>query len=337
MKTRDKIFTLALTCIILCSFLISVSAINIGDVVNHTVYTDIVAKINGYDIASFNIDGYTAVVAEDLRNYGFTVNWVDSERALYITLNPGTAEITSTYKAPFVSQSQVGAKACDVLYTDIKTYIEGQLVKSHNIGGQTAIYFDDLASYGNVSFDNSTRILSLNVPELSTSVSLRGSRSNPYFANDGAVISFNKWSHEPVRNISVVCTNVIRGVAANSLVRSENQFNDSPTSDQEWIFFEFDINYISSSDGENDEIDASDIIYESNLYTSTGASLIVHDMASFAHKYSGCGIFDVSLFPGSRNKVVYAVLINKGVGDIYLSVPDKSNDKIYWINCTKTK
>ena len=47
----------------------------IGDVVGHTYYTDIAAQIDGHPLRSYNIGGETAVVAEDLREYGFSVVW----------------------------------------------------------------------------------------------------------------------------------------------------------------------------------------------------------------------------------------------------------------------
>ena len=47
----------------------------IGDVVGHTYYTDITAQIDGHPLPSYNIGGETAVVAEDLREYGFSVVW----------------------------------------------------------------------------------------------------------------------------------------------------------------------------------------------------------------------------------------------------------------------
>ena len=70
-----------------------------GDVVAYTVYTDIIASINDYNIESYNINGYSAVVAEELRNYGFYVEWNEKERALYITRTSSNT-VTSTYIAP---------------------------------------------------------------------------------------------------------------------------------------------------------------------------------------------------------------------------------------------
>ncbi|MDO5478574.1 MAG: hypothetical protein Q4G23_05355 [Clostridia bacterium] len=161
-----KIMTLLLAFMLLVSCIVNVSAARIGDVVNKTVYTDIVAKINGYDIASYNIDGYTVIVAEDLRNYGFNVEWREAERALYITKNKAAMSVNSSYTAMEIPASQLGKKANDVLYTDIRTYIEGEAVRSYNIGGKTVIYFDELRRYGAVSYNNSERMLSVILPWL---------------------------------------------------------------------------------------------------------------------------------------------------------------------------
>ena len=161
-----KILNLLLVFIMLVGLMGNINAANIGDIVNSTLYTDIVAKINGHDIASYNIDGYTVVVAEDLRNYGFNVVWSEYDRSLYITKNESATYVTSTYIAPFVPKTQVGEKADFVLYTDIKTYMDGNLVTSFNIGGRTVVYFNDLQRYGGVSYDDNARVLSVVLPWL---------------------------------------------------------------------------------------------------------------------------------------------------------------------------
>lgn len=151
-----------LTTAILVS-VIGLCTVNIAEassVIEHTLYTDIIATINGYSIESYNINGYTAVVAEDLRNYGFDVVWKQNERALYIKRNDSDT-VESTYIAPTIPKSQVGRKAHPVLSTDIKTYINNEPVTSYNIGGRTIVCFDDLGVFGNVTYDDSLRLLYL--------------------------------------------------------------------------------------------------------------------------------------------------------------------------------
>ncbi|MBQ2942706.1 MAG: hypothetical protein IJD97_10805 [Clostridia bacterium] len=184
-----KLFTLLLSVIILATgSVVCTNANNYGAIINKTVYTDIIASINDYNIASFNIDGYTAVVAEDLRNYGFDVQWKPEERALYIT-RANTNSVASTYIAPEISQSQIGKKAFDVIATDIKTYINGNLVTSYNIGGQTIIYFNDLAVFGGISYSDATRRLDLDITDgLNYKISLPPAKSSIFtMLSDGAL------------------------------------------------------------------------------------------------------------------------------------------------------
>lgn len=141
-----------------------VASAKVGDVVGHTRYTDIIASINNHNIASFNIDGNTGIVAEDLKNYGFNVQWVPESKSLYIT-RASTNTITSTYTSPEVSPSMLGQIAEEILYTDIKCYINGSFKDSYNVNGQTIINFNDLACFGSVTYDNNTRQLNLDITD----------------------------------------------------------------------------------------------------------------------------------------------------------------------------
>ena len=135
-----------------------------ANVIGQTLYTDIIASINDYNIRSFNINNYTAIIAEDLINYGFIVNWDDKERTLNITRSNNN-NVTSTYIAPKISEELIGKKAVDVLSTDIKTYINGQYVESFNIGGNTIIYFNDLSVFGDIIYDDAIRRLDLDIKD----------------------------------------------------------------------------------------------------------------------------------------------------------------------------
>ena len=148
-------------CAAILLFLASVR-VSAAEIIGETVYTDIIASINNYNIASFNLDGNTVVVAEDLRNYGFDVVWSSEAHTLSISRN-GSNNVASTYIAPKIPKVLVGTKANDVLKTDIQTYINGNWVPSFNIDGQTVLRFDALNVFGNVSYDNSIRRLRLDI------------------------------------------------------------------------------------------------------------------------------------------------------------------------------
>lgn len=161
MKGKLKKAAMLCGCAAILFFLASVR-VSAAEIIGETVYTDIIASINNYNIASFNLDGNTVVVAEDLRNYGFDVVWSSEARTLSISRN-GSNNVASTYIAPKIPKVLVGTKANDVLKTDIQTYINGNWVPSFNIDGQTVLRFDALNVFGSVAYDNSIRRLRLDI------------------------------------------------------------------------------------------------------------------------------------------------------------------------------
>ncbi len=121
-----------------------------GDVLGYAKYTDISAYINHYPITSYNINDYTAVVAEDLRNYGFNVEWNGENRSLFITKNADATQITP-YGTVYKHSAKAGQNSFPYLQTDIVTYVNGSKVDSFNIDGRTCIYIDALSPYGEVA------------------------------------------------------------------------------------------------------------------------------------------------------------------------------------------
>lgn len=135
----------------------------VGDVIGSALKTDIVASINGHHIPSFNVDGITYIVAEDLRYYGFSVVYDNNSRSLSISRDYSQGWVTKNYTKPYVAPNQVGIKEHNLLYTDISTYLDGNHTPSYNINGQTIIRFDSLAAYGSVNYDNASRQMTLSL------------------------------------------------------------------------------------------------------------------------------------------------------------------------------
>lgn len=154
-KTRHLILSAVL--VIICAFLtVTAAALRSGDIVGYVLSTDIRAFFDGSEIAAYNIGGKLGVVAEDLRNYGFTVVWSEPDRELRIIRN-----LRPTVKTVLLEQKEVnniGAKVANVLHTDITTYLDGNIVESFNINGETIIYFSELAKYGTILYDNDARL-----------------------------------------------------------------------------------------------------------------------------------------------------------------------------------
>ena len=106
--------------------------------------SSITAYIDGYYIPTIDYNGNTYVIAEDLNNYGFDVQWVSEERALKIKADPS--------KAKGHISSSLTENSFNVIKSDIKTfYYNGTTnsyveVASYNIGGKTLINVTNIGS-----------------------------------------------------------------------------------------------------------------------------------------------------------------------------------------------
>ncbi len=122
------------------------------------IYSDIGAYVNHYPIASYSCGGKTVVVAEDLRNYGFDVDWNGDARTLNILPNY-TKEISGcgTVYSGAGRQGKVFTYTCD---SDIKVYIGGIEISAYCIDGYMMVSLEDLANLlDSIEFtwDSSTR------------------------------------------------------------------------------------------------------------------------------------------------------------------------------------
>jgi len=159
---------------ILCSALASILTLsshavfsaNVGDVVGKVLSTDIVTYIDGIQVPSFNINGRTAIVVENLNAMGlsFGVSYDDSNRMLTIAGSDiyQTGGLGYFHFENSVSSLPVGTPVMDVLYTDIKTVFNTAVLESFNIGGFTCIYSDDLAKQcGTYVWDEAARTVNV--------------------------------------------------------------------------------------------------------------------------------------------------------------------------------
>ncbi len=150
----------------------------------------------------------------------------------------------------------------------------------------------------------------------------------PLSAQSGKIVTLQKFTSDPSYKVKVNITKVVRGSQANQLVLKENQ-NNKTTSGYEWCLIYTDIEHISNSKGSNTPLEAVDILYKDDLFTSSGASVPVQKLATFSHELKGMGIFDVDIYPGGVGSVILGVLIPSSTGDILLRVPNMSSNT--WI------
>jgi len=135
------------------------SQYKVGEPLGDVLYSDITAYINGQAIPTSVIKGKTLVVVEDLRNYGFDVTWNGNNRTLKVELNKNKRfePLSVTKDAPY----KPGTFKEKYVYTDIRTYLSGQLVESYAISGRTLIDFDLLKQYGKMNWNSKTREIRL--------------------------------------------------------------------------------------------------------------------------------------------------------------------------------
>lgn len=94
-----KRWTISIIIAILLLSFITVSAYStqIGDIIGKVFFTDIVTVIDGKIIPSVNIGGRTAIIVEDLSDYGYNVTWNAEKRTLDVkTKDQGNPNTVST-------------------------------------------------------------------------------------------------------------------------------------------------------------------------------------------------------------------------------------------------
>ena len=137
--------TIALIILLLSLFSVSVAA-KPGDVAGRYYSTDIVTTLNGAEIDSININGETLINAEDMRYYGFNVNWYADKRELRIS----SLDHASNGIPPKVVKSTLpsGCVLGNYYETDIVTYLDNKVITAYNIGGRTYIHAEETRSHG---------------------------------------------------------------------------------------------------------------------------------------------------------------------------------------------
>ena len=122
--------------------------------------SDIVAYIDGKPIKSYNIEGNTGIVAEDLYDYKFRVNYWDAYRLLVVNYVKGDRK---EYRANYVPEpldEPVGSIAGQIYPSDISVRVGSTYVKGYNIGGKTIILLDELKEFGEVVWNPEKRTIS---------------------------------------------------------------------------------------------------------------------------------------------------------------------------------
>ncbi len=156
-----KRFLLAITLILSLSLETVVFA-DTNNIIGTALNTDIVAYINNYAIPSYAVNGQSAIVAEELRNFGFDVNWDEGTRTLLISRN-NTTYVT---EMQFTKQGASGTKFSDLLSTDISVYANNTKLTSYAINGYTMIPIEELSIFGTCIWVEEERAVKLWIDNL---------------------------------------------------------------------------------------------------------------------------------------------------------------------------
>lgn len=186
-----KIILTAAACICTAA---SVYAQDVGDVIGTVYTTDIITLVDSVPIPSYSIGGTTAIALSDLREYGFDVQFNEETRRVDVTTLTKPENITGIE----TKRGTVGGVCGNVLYTDIRAYVNGVEITSFNVEGRTCVRVEDLGAltdeynvqWGysdynfNYRYDDSVRTLYLNsyrFPKVSmgeVSVEMKGISAN---------------------------------------------------------------------------------------------------------------------------------------------------------------
>lgn len=147
-----------------------VSALKIGDEIGDVLNTDIKTYIDGERIPSYNINGKSAVLIKDLKNYGFDSSYDNVLKKSTVKFSPNKKFTPMT---DFDEQTgKIGTVAFKYVYTDIVAIINGEEVESFNIKGNLAIFFSDLSVFGKIAWNNEKRESRLTLSTPVSSISL---------------------------------------------------------------------------------------------------------------------------------------------------------------------
>ncbi len=220
----------------------------IGTQIGKMLATDIVAKINGNVIPSYNIDNSIVIYTKDLKNYGFDVIWDTEKRETRISRNL-SAKIKPLNRLP-KSSKRIGEVLGDVLQTDIKTYVNDMLIASFSVNGNTVIYFRDLKTFGDISWDAINKVSSLTLPDEDIVILDSSNQNAPEYKLIGkkgiinvedVFVGFNKYSNVGSRPIS------------SSLINDIDQFNETICKGTGTSFTDYGDYTLGKEDGSNAE------------------------------------------------------------------------------------
>ncbi|MGF6953637.1 fibronectin type 3 domain-containing protein [Neobacillus sp. B4I6] len=139
-----------------------------------------------------------------------------------------------------------------------------------------------------------------------------GDRATPYSAWDYHKFTLQEFKTDTPQVVDLQQFDMYFGEDANKIIQSEDESNQVPAADEQWILMGFDISYIS---GPDEPLVAADLIYSDyNFFTTGGQKITPIATASFTDQYAGLDELDVNLNRGESSEVWYGILVKKSAG-----------------------
>ncbi len=150
--------------------------------------SNIVAYINNYSIPSYSVNGTTVIVAEDLKNYGFDIQWDEATRTIGITRSPWNTIVGMKF---YENIEPSGSKFCDLYRSDVAVYVGNTRLTSYSMNGYTMIPIEELTMFGQVCWVEELRAIKLWIDGMNVSNYLV--KPSPYpttvlYAKNGSTI-----------------------------------------------------------------------------------------------------------------------------------------------------
>lgn len=133
-----------------------------GGVLGTVLYSDVTAYINGYVVPVYVIYDKSLLLinAEDLRNYGFNVIWDGTDMTLSVVFDKNK-EWTPLNNVN--NKALVGTVRDYYVYSEIKTYVAGEITECFVTSGETLIDFENLTAFGNIWWNDLSREIFLTI------------------------------------------------------------------------------------------------------------------------------------------------------------------------------
>ena len=242
-----------------------------------------------------------------------------------------------------------GNKSVSIAYRDIKICIDGQMITPKDAIGNTVepfilngtTYLPVRAvgsAFGKeVDYDGTTHTVYIGAKPSGGGAT--GTRSNPLNGSTGATVTYKSSSNGSSRQVKLKVLNTITGDGANYLATKVSTTNDAPNTNQEWLFFEVEFNYVSSTKGEDDVLTPYDVLQDDAFFKPDGSSLGAGDYAYFADAAFSSYNPRSNMYPGSTSKILVGLLVNKGYDKVLLKVPnniDYDNQTNTWVHMNAT-